>query len=109
RSRCVNCQQCFQFCLFGVFEVDEDGAVLPVRPDNCKDGCPACGRVCPRGAIMFPLYTRDLAIAGAPGTRAKPDEAAKQMFEQRTNRPHADPNDDLDDLIDDLEQLMESD
>src|SRR5207302_6046724 len=33
--------------------------------DNCKRGCPACSRVCPEHAIMFPDY-KTPAIAGAP-------------------------------------------
>src|SRR5262249_33966256 len=33
--------------------------------DNCKRGCPACSRVCPEHAIMFPEY-KTPAIAGAP-------------------------------------------
>ena len=33
--------------------------------DNCKKGCPACSRVCPEQAIMFPEY-KTPAIAGAP-------------------------------------------
>ena len=64
-SRCVNCQHCLQFCLFGVYTLDAQGNVAVSRPDQCKPGCPACSRVCPQGAIMFPLYERDAAIAGA--------------------------------------------
>src|SRR4029077_7187755 len=33
--------------------------------DQCKRGCPACSRVCPEHAIMFPDY-KTPAIAGAP-------------------------------------------
>ena len=25
-------------------------------PDNCKPGCPACARICPKSAIIFPKY-----------------------------------------------------
>ncbi len=64
-SRCVGCRQCYDFCLFGVFDLEGD-RVVAVEPDRCKPGCPACARVCPRGAIMFPDCP-DPAIAGAPG------------------------------------------
>jgi len=109
-SRCINCKQCMEFCLFGVYETDAQGTVRAVRPDNCKLGCPACGRVCPRGAIMFPLYEDDDAIAGAPGQFVTPDEQATRLFEKRTSRPHRqfrDTDDDLDALIDDLDRLTQ--
>ena len=86
RSRCVNCKQCLQFCLFGVYALDDDGKVFVRDPDNCKPGCPACSRICPRGAIMFPLH-EDGAIAGAPGKLMVPDAKAKAMFYERTKRP----------------------
>ena len=44
------------FCLFGVYEVGENGRVVVKEPGNCKPGCPACARVCPEAAIMFPKY-----------------------------------------------------
>jgi len=66
RSRCRNCQECLNFCLFGVYGLDAQGRVYVEMPDMCRPGCPACARVCPSGAIMFPHYS-DPAIAGAPG------------------------------------------
>ena len=39
--------------------------ILVENQDNCKKGCPACSRVCPEQAIMFPDY-KTPAIAGAP-------------------------------------------
>lgn len=85
-SRCENCGHCLQFCLFGVYEHDCSGRVTVTHPDNCKPGCPACSRICPQGAIMFPLYDRNNAIAGAPGTVMSPDPAARKMFYERTGR-----------------------
>ncbi len=55
RDRCTNCAQCLSFCLFGVYEV-VDGKVEVTNPDNCKNGCPACARICPEVAIIFPKY-----------------------------------------------------
>ena len=85
-ERCVNCQHCLQFCLFGVYELDDDGSVHVAQPDNCKDGCPACARICPQSAIMFPLYGKDAAVAGAPGRFVELDAAAKRMFYTRTGQ-----------------------
>ena len=54
-SRCTNCMQCLSFCLFDVYGVDE-GKIQVQNNDNCKTNCPACSRVCPEVAIMFPKY-----------------------------------------------------
>jgi NAD-dependent dihydropyrimidine dehydrogenase PreA subunit len=63
-SRCTNCMECIDFCLFGVYGVDKLDRILVEHQDNCKRGCPACSRVCPEHAIMFPDY-KTPAIAGA--------------------------------------------
>jgi len=64
-SRCTNCMECIDFCLFGVYGVDNQDRILVENQDSCKKGCPACSRVCPEQAIMFPDY-KTPAIAGAP-------------------------------------------
>lgn len=86
-GRCGDCGHCLQFCLFGVYERDGSGKIRIVHPDRCKPGCPACSRICPRGALMFPLYEADEAIAGAPGKYPEPDAAARRMYYSRTGRP----------------------
>ena len=55
-DRCTNCMQCLSFCLFGVYGVDGAGKIQAQNEDNCKTNCPACSRVCPEAAIMFPKY-----------------------------------------------------
>jgi len=55
-DRCVQCKQCLNFCLFGVYAIGPDGEVRVENPDHCKTNCPACARVCPEGAIVFPKY-----------------------------------------------------
>lgn len=64
-SRCTNCMECIDFCLFGVYGVDNVDTILVDQPDNCRKGCPACSRVCPQNAIIFPQH-KTPAIAGAP-------------------------------------------
>ncbi|HEV3144253.1 MAG TPA: ferredoxin family protein [Gemmataceae bacterium] len=64
-SRCTNCLECLDFCLFGVYGVDGQERILVENQDSCKKGCPACSRVCPEQAIMFPDF-KTPAIAGAP-------------------------------------------
>lgn len=83
-ERCRNCGNCFQFCLFGVYEQDAEGRVRVAQPDECKPGCPACARICPAGAVIFPLYDRDPAICGAPGQYVTLDEESRRMFQERT-------------------------
>ncbi len=53
-GRCKSCMQCYEFCLFGAYEKSEDGRVEVVNPDRCKTNCPACARICPAAAIIFP-------------------------------------------------------
>jgi Pyruvate/2-oxoacid:ferredoxin oxidoreductase delta subunit len=55
-DRCTNCMQCLSFCLFDVYGVDDDQQIQVQNNDNCKTNCPACSRVCPEAAIMFPKY-----------------------------------------------------
>jgi NAD-dependent dihydropyrimidine dehydrogenase PreA subunit len=62
-SKCSACLECVNFCMFGVYTIGGDSRPLVVQPDVCRNGCPACSRVCPSGAIMFPLY-EDRVIAG---------------------------------------------
>jgi len=64
-ARCTNCMECIDFCLFGVYGVDKIETILVEQPDNCRKGCPACSRVCPENAIIFPQH-KTPAIAGSP-------------------------------------------
>ncbi|MEX0867715.1 MAG: ferredoxin family protein [Pirellulales bacterium] len=68
-SRCTNCMECIDFCLFGVYGVDTVDTILVEQPDNCRKGCPACSRVCPENAIIFPQH-KSPAIAGSPDVEA---------------------------------------
>jgi len=57
-ARCTNCMQCLSFCLFDVYGVDEQGQITVRNESKCKTSCPACSRVCPEVAILFPKYTK---------------------------------------------------
>lgn len=65
-DRCTHCGQCLDFCLFGVYERNEDKKIKVVKPGKCKDKCPACARICPQVAIMFPKLA-EKPINGAEG------------------------------------------
>lgn len=64
-DRCTNCMQCLSFCLFDVYGVDDEKQIQVQNNDNCKTNCPACSRVCPEVAIMFPKYATG-PINGGP-------------------------------------------
>jgi Pyruvate/2-oxoacid:ferredoxin oxidoreductase delta subunit len=55
-ARCTNCMQCLTFCLFDVYGVSTEKQIRVQNPSNCKTECPACSRVCPEVAILFPKY-----------------------------------------------------
>jgi NAD-dependent dihydropyrimidine dehydrogenase PreA subunit len=55
-DRCRSCKQCMNFCLFGVYALSDEGRVEVRKPAGCKTNCPACARVCPNQAIIFPKY-----------------------------------------------------
>jgi NAD-dependent dihydropyrimidine dehydrogenase PreA subunit len=73
-SRCTACGQCAEFCLFGVYE-KEEGRINVVNPTGCKNNCPACSRICPSTAIIFPKYIHGGAIGGS----GEIDEVAEQQ------------------------------
>ena len=55
RELCTNCRQCENFCLFGVYKF-ADGAVSVNKPSKCKPYCPACAKICPQSAVIFPKH-----------------------------------------------------
>ena len=75
---CTNCLECLNFCLFGVYGLDDAGRIVVELPDACRDGCPACARVCPVGAIIFPAH-HDAAIAGGDPSAAPPPAAGDDL------------------------------
>jgi len=103
QSRCSRCGQCVEFCLFGVY-VWRDERPIVANPDQCKPGCPACARVCPKGAIMFPHHDADPRIAGLEHAAAAPLPAPTDARAGAGETP-----DDIDRLIDELEALDSGD
>lgn len=134
-SRCTNCMECIDFCLFGVYGVDSVEDILVEMPDNCRKGCPACSRVCPENAIMFPQH-KTPAIAGAAvevgalkidlsqlfgapeSNKSAAEMASLERDEQllaagrdavgmpkRQEETPAEGHDELDDLIDSLDEM----
>ena len=86
-SLCTACAQCHDFCMFGAYSLDEEGRPVVSDPDKCKPGCPACARICPEGAIMFPQYPGDEGIAGAPGKRPATGTIDVDAFFEQSREP----------------------
>ncbi len=56
-DRCTHCMDCLSFCLFGVYAISSKKEIAVRHPEKCKPDCPACSRVCPEAAIIFPKYS----------------------------------------------------
>jgi hypothetical protein len=100
RDRCTNCLECLNFCLFGVYGLDESELLAIDQPDACRPGCPACSRICPSGAIIFPEHN-DPAISGDPHASSgglKPDLLQLLGGDGPSSA-------DLDSLVDGLDEL----
>ncbi|MBE0535851.1 MAG: ferredoxin family protein [Phycisphaerae bacterium] len=77
-DRCVDCKQCLNFCLFGVYGLSDEGRVEVVNPQGCKTNCPACARVCPERAIIFPKYEKS-PINGDEVNENAPEEDRSEL------------------------------
>ncbi|MDR3193745.1 MAG: ferredoxin family protein [Tannerella sp.] len=90
KHRCSECGQCHDYCLFGVYAM-ADGCVQVVRPRSCKNNCPACARICPNRAVIFPKYEKSPVNGGsedeeqavAIDTKALYASALRSRLEQR--------------------------
>ena len=82
KSRCTNCGKCNDFCLFGVYTV-ENNEVLVTNPQNCKNNCPACARMCPSLAIIFPKYEKSPINGGTEIEESFSEEDKQAMYQKR--------------------------
>ena len=56
-SRCTNCMQCLSLLpVRRLRRVARTSKIEVQNQTNCKTDCPACSRVCPEVAILFPKY-----------------------------------------------------
>ena len=97
RSRCQGCRRCVEYCLFGVYGLSPEGRVMVQTPASCKTGCPACARMCPQKAIVFPKCpeipidgseipeSQDLQVSAAPAN-GELRQALKGRYGSRAKR-----------------------
>jgi NAD-dependent dihydropyrimidine dehydrogenase PreA subunit len=81
-DRCVNCKQCLSFCPFGCYGTEEDGRVVVTHPEHCKNHCPACARICPEAAIIFPK-SDDPPINGVEAAPGESQRADRRTVEEQ--------------------------
>ena len=79
KERCTECGKCHDFCLFGVYSFSEE-KVKATQPQNCKDNCPACARVCPSKAIIFPKYKKSPINGGLHDEEQLTESEAKTLY-----------------------------
>ncbi len=87
-SRCTGCKQCLSFCPFGVYSHSLEEEVAVTSPRNCKNNCPACARICPQLAIIFPKFKQG-PISGEPVGAADVAEVREVLSEQAEGDLHA--------------------
>ncbi|MDR2441292.1 MAG: ferredoxin family protein [Planctomycetaceae bacterium] len=115
QSECIGCLECINFCLFGVYVIGGDGKPVTDQPDACRDGCPACARVCPGAAVMFPMHD-DPDISGrtdAQTIRQKVRIDLSQTKEEHRHQKQPDQSnkwnrlepDELDDWVDQIDRF----
>ena len=60
--------------VFRVYGLSTEGRVEVQKPRNCKTDCPACARVCPEAAIIFPKY----GAAPINGDQVRPEDSRRE-------------------------------
>jgi ferredoxin len=78
-TRCTSCGQCADFCLFGVYHKQEGLVNSHYILNVARIICPACARICPATAIIFPKIQ-------ARGSNWGFDEIDEQAEHQRQAR-----------------------
>lgn len=85
-ARCIGCRKCFDFCLFGVYAIENEKVVVR-NPRKCKNKCPACARVCPVQAVIFPKFGQAPVNGGeAEAVRHAAESAAPLAAKKQRRR-----------------------
>ena len=105
RSHCTGCGTCEDYCLFSVYTINRQRSlserVCVAAPLNCKTGCPACSRLCPTGALIFPFCAEPLLNGSIENPQPRTHEDAltalgtdphKVLAERRAKKRLIDPD-----------------
>jgi NAD-dependent dihydropyrimidine dehydrogenase PreA subunit len=84
-SRCTLCGKCAKFCLFGVYKFDRKSLKV-VNPLSCKNNCPACGRLCPESAIIFPRLPENTSLSGGEPGEENNSTDKENLFDRLESR-----------------------
>jgi len=90
-TRCTRCGKCVDFCFFGVYQKKDD-SITVASPQNCKNNCPACARMCPQQAIIFPKHMDELINGGLNATsrvEQKGDNFDGNLYQRLADRRRA--------------------
>ena len=79
KTRCIECGKCHDFCLFGVYAI-VNNKVTVRQPGQCKNNCPACARMCPSKAIIFPKYEKSPINGGLADEEPALTMDTKEMY-----------------------------
>ncbi len=104
RDLCTGCGTCAEYCLFSVYRQEParpaGERVRVAAPLNCKTGCPACARLCPEGALIFP-FCAETELNGevdSPAKRSREtlaallgDDPMRVLAERRAKKRLLDP------------------
>lgn len=82
KEKCTECGKCHDFCLFGVYTI-ENKKVRVAQPQKCKNNCPACARMCPGKAIIFPKYEKSPINGGMSQEETFDPEEMDKMYRER--------------------------
>jgi len=85
KARCTDCGRCHDFCLFGVYAIDNKRIVVK-NPEKCKNNCPSCARMCPNRAIIFPKYEKSPINGGIEEEETFNPEDMEKAYRERLRR-----------------------
>lgn len=113
KTECIGCLECVNFCLFGVYTIGQNEQPLVDQPDACRNGCPACSRICPGAAILFPMHETPDIAGDSPAEEVRSRQNANTADSERSRHTlktdiaetKIPDKDELDSLVDEVDNI----